>query len=91
MKTIKSAILLQQLMESSISLLEDISRLEEYTGTGQLEMNDGEGRWNIVQVLEHLNSYYAYYLPIIEKNLQVPTQHHELFLRRVGLAPILQR
>ena len=67
MKTIKSAILLQQLMESSISLLEDISRLEEYTGTGQLEMNDGEGRWNILQVLEHLNSYYAYYLPIIEK------------------------
>ena len=67
MKTIKSAILLQQLMESSISLLEDISRLEEYTGTGQLEMNDGEGRWNILQVLEHLNSYYAYYLPMIEK------------------------
>lgn len=67
MKTIKSAILLQQLMESSISLLEDISRLEEYTGTGQLEMNDGEGRWNTLQVLEHLNSYYAYYLPMIEK------------------------
>lgn len=66
MKSIKSAILLQQLMESSISLLEDISRLEEYNGTGQLEMNDGAGRWNILQVLEHLNSYYAYYLPIIE-------------------------
>lgn len=67
MKTIKSAILLQQLMESSISLLEDISRLEEYSGTGLLEMNDGAGRWNILQVLEHLNSYYTYYLPIIEK------------------------
>ena len=50
-------------------------------------MNDGEGRWNILQVLEHLNSYYAYYLPIDRnKNLQTPeTQHHEQILRPVGL------
>jgi len=59
--------MLQQLINTSIKLLEEITRLEQYTGSGQLEMNDGAGRWNILQVLERLNSYYAYYLPMIEK------------------------
>ncbi|MCW3118099.1 MAG: DinB family protein [Chitinophagaceae bacterium] len=29
------------------------------------------GKWNIAQVLEHLNSYGRYYLPAIEQSLQV--------------------
>lgn len=66
MKTIKSTTLLDQLKKSSVILLEEIIQIDDQLETDQLEMNDGEGRWNILQVLEHLNSYYSYYLPLIE-------------------------
>src|SRR3954470_10973053 len=36
-------------------------------------------RWSVVQVLEHLNSYGRYYLPAIEKSLQVNKEHKEKF------------
>lgn len=29
----------------------------------------GEGRWSIAQIIEHLNSYGRYYLPLIERSL----------------------
>jgi hypothetical protein len=38
----------------------------------------GEGKWSIAQIIEHLNSYGRYYLPLIEKSLTnvkaTPTQ-----------------
>lgn len=29
----------------------------------------GEGKWSVIQVIEHLNSYGRYYLPLIERSL----------------------
>jgi uncharacterized damage-inducible protein DinB len=37
------------------------------------------GKWSVVQVLEHLNSYGRYYLPAIEKSLQTNKLHKEIF------------
>ena len=37
------------------------------------------GKWNVVQVLEHINSYGRYYLPAIEKSLQAKKAHTEQF------------
>ena len=70
-----TAILLQELKKSSILLLDDIIRISEQLETHQLEVNDGVGRWNILQVLEHLNSYYAYYLPLIETKTKNAGNH----------------
>src|SRR4030095_3687905 len=35
-----------------------------------LLMTPGAGRWSVIQILEHLNSYGRYYLPAIEKSLR---------------------
>jgi DinB family protein len=35
-----------------------------------LLITPGVGKWSVIQILEHLNSYGRYYLPAIEKSLQ---------------------
>jgi len=37
------------------------------------------GKWNVVQVLEHINSYGRYYLPAIERSLQANKPQREMF------------
>ena len=37
------------------------------------------GKWSVVQVLAHINSYGRYYLPAIERSLQVNKTHKEIF------------
>lgn len=40
-----------------------------------LTMQPGEGKWSIAQVIEHLNSYGRYYLPLIENPIR--KSHHK--------------
>lgn len=48
------------------------ARVKELQPLGEQLLNTqpGPGRWSIAQVLEHLNSYYRYYLPAMSKALQ---------------------
>jgi hypothetical protein len=46
---------------------------------GVLLEQPAPGKWNVVQVLEHMNSYGRYYLPAIEKSLQENKPATELF------------
>mgnify|MGYP001765156742 CR=1 FL=1 len=67
MKPINSSELLSKLKADSLFLLEQIENISNHTPLELLESNNGRGGWNTIQVLEHLNSYYRYYLPRIER------------------------
>ncbi|HOA37004.1 MAG TPA: DinB family protein [Flavihumibacter sp.] len=58
---------LQLLKDSSLQLLAFADELRPQYSIEILETADGPGRWNCIQVLEHLNSYYRYYFPLFEK------------------------
>ncbi|MBZ5859493.1 DinB family protein [Flavihumibacter profundi] len=75
MKPFNSSVLLRELSNESLVLLEDITQIAEQTSPDLLETNDGPGRWNTLQVLEHLNSYYRYYLPLMEHKMELSTKH----------------
>ncbi len=66
MKAFPAQPFLDELRGHSLFLLEQVSSIAAETPTELLETNDGPGRWNTLQVLEHLNSYYRYYLPKME-------------------------
>jgi len=78
MNPLNTAILLKQLKESSIYLLDQVTRITEHLPMAMLEKNDGDGRWNTLQVLEHLNTYYVYYLPIIEEKIENSGTHPQV-------------
>jgi hypothetical protein len=61
---------LENLREDSLQLLHQVEQLSINASLEMLEKNDGYGRWNSVQVLEHLNTYYRYYLPLIEAKIK---------------------
>ncbi|HEY8397391.1 MAG TPA: DinB family protein [Flavihumibacter sp.] len=67
MKALIATDLLQHLKEESVALLDQIDAMYQHTPLELLETNDGPNRWNTLQVLEHLNTYYRYYIPLIEK------------------------
>jgi hypothetical protein len=69
MKQYKSSELLEQLQSDIRELLVITHRLK-LEDPGMLLEQPAPGKWNVVQVLEHLNSYGYYYLPAIEKSLQ---------------------
>ncbi|MBC6490478.1 DinB family protein [Flavihumibacter stibioxidans] len=79
MKPINSSELLSKLRAKSLFLLDQIENIGNHTPMELLEMNDGMGRWNTLQVLEHLNTYYRYYLPrietLLEKSATGPNQY----------------
>ncbi len=45
-----------------------------------LLVTPGAGRWSVIQILEHLNSYGRYYLPAIEKSLRSDKPPKENFI-----------
>lgn len=62
------------------ALTQDVQRVKEgalFFASGEptkLAYSPGAGKWSVVQVLEHLNAYNRYYLPVIEKELSLVTQ-----------------
>ncbi|GAO41532.1 DinB family protein [Flavihumibacter petaseus] len=66
MKASLSSEFLNGLKGASIFLLEQINQISTHTPKDLLEVNDGAGRWNTLQVIEHLNTYYRYYIPLME-------------------------
>ena len=69
MKKYNSQALLEQL-QADIRQLVLIANKLKSEDPGVLLEQPAPGKWNVVQVLEHLNSYGRYYIPAIEKSLQ---------------------
>lgn len=42
-----------------------------------LQLQPGEGKWSVGQVLEHLNSYGVFYIPAIENAMNESTKHSQ--------------
>ncbi len=68
MQTFNTTSLLDELEERSKSFLMYVDHLTQQPNASILEQSE-PGKWNAVQVLEHLNSYYRFYLPAIEKEM----------------------
>ena len=64
MQTLDTTILLKELEEKSISILQYIDQLTKQSDEAALKKS-APGKWNTIQVLDHLNSYYDFYLPAI--------------------------
>jgi hypothetical protein len=78
MKKYNSQALLEEL-QSDIRQLVLIAKKLKSEDPAVLLEQPAPGKWNVVQVLEHLNSYGRYYLPAIEKSLQKNKPATELF------------
>lgn len=61
--------LLSSLAEDVDALLKRLDEVKQLDSTLLLSQ-PAAGKWSVIQVLEHLNSYNRYYLPEIEKSLQ---------------------
>lgn len=70
--------LLDQLQSDVRSLLVTTSYLQSEDPDNLLQQ-PAAGKWSVVQVLEHLNSYGYYYLPAIKKSLQQDKPAVEFF------------
>jgi hypothetical protein len=79
MKQFRTTDLLQTLKEESLFLLEQIENITRDAPMELLEVNEGKGRWNTLQVLEHLNTYYRYYIPVLESRIGESTSFSERF------------
>lgn len=69
MATKNSAELLAELKQDALDLLAEISSIEKSFTAENLRLPGQRGGWNTLQVLEHLSSYYRFYVPLIEKRL----------------------
>ena len=69
MKSMNSLSLLEQLQAGVRQLIAEATYLKN-EDPGYLLEQPGPGKWSVVQVLEHLNSYGCYYLPALEKGLK---------------------
>lgn len=78
MKKYNSLALLEELQTDVRQLVLIANKLKS-EDPGVLHEQPAPGKWNVVQVLEHLNSYGRYYLPAIEKSLQENKPAAELF------------
>lgn len=80
MKPVNSSEFLHQLRKESLFLLDQVEHISNHCPMELLENSNGSGRWNCIQVLEHLNSYYRYYLPKIENLIEhSPADPHPHF------------
>lgn len=61
--------LLSSLAEDVDALLKRLDEVKQLDST-LLLTQPAAGKWSVIQVLEHLNSYNRYYLPEIEKSLK---------------------
>ncbi|HEX2846600.1 MAG TPA: DinB family protein [Chitinophagaceae bacterium] len=68
MKSFDSLSLLEQLQADTRQLIAAATFLKN-EDPGILLEQPGAGRWSVIQVLEHLNSYGVYYLPALKKGL----------------------
>lgn len=78
MKNYKSTALLDQLQSDVRELLMVAGHLRSEDPGNLLEQPE-PGKWTVVQVLEHLNSYGRYYIPAIERSLEQHKPAVELF------------
>jgi hypothetical protein len=69
MKKYKSIELLDQLQADVRQIILDATHLKS-TDPGLLLQEPAAGKWSVIQVLEHLNSYGDYYLVAIERSLE---------------------
>lgn len=68
MKRIPSSQLLDQLATDTKQIILTLHYLQQ-EDPGLLQQQPGTGKWSVAQVIEHLNSYGRYYLPLIRKAL----------------------
>lgn len=78
MKKYRSTELLDQLQSDVRGLLVTTSYLQSEDPDNLLQQ-PAPGKWSVLQVLEHLNSYGYYYLPAIKKSLQKNKPAAEFF------------
>ena len=69
MKKYKSIELLEQLQADTRQLILTANYLRTID-PGLLLQEPAPGKWSVIQVLEHLNSYGRYYLLAIERSLE---------------------
>lgn len=62
-------VLLRELTDEVEENIKALSQLKEISNE-QLTANPATGGWSIAQVIEHLNTYNAFYLPVIGKALK---------------------
>ena len=70
MKKYDSIELLDQLQSDVREILANAVKLKN-EDSGKLLLQPGPGKWSVVQVLEHLNSYGRYYLAEMDRSLQM--------------------
>ena len=78
MKSLNSRHLLEQLQSDVRQLILAATYLQK-EDPELLLTAPAPGKWNVAQVLEHLNSYGRYYLPAIERSLQADKPAKETF------------
>ena len=69
MKRYNSLALLEELQADVRQLILAANKLKA-EDPGLLQEQPAPGKWNVVQVLEHLNSYGRFYIPAIENSLK---------------------
>jgi DinB superfamily len=78
MKSYKSIELLEQLQADTRQLILTANYLQTID-PGLLLQEPAPGKWSVIQVLEHLNSYGKYYLLAIERSLEKDKPGIEVF------------
>ncbi len=78
MKSYKSSELLDQLQADVRQLILEANHLKS-VDPGVLLEQPSPGKWSVIEVLEHLNSYSRYYLLVIERSLTQDKPAVELF------------
>ncbi len=68
MQTFNTQELLDNLAGQSNQLLVYVKTLAHHSSEEELQRSQ-PGKWSAIQVIEHLNSYYRFYLPAIEKEM----------------------
>ena len=54
---------------SSVNFLNRLTEIVDQQPVESLARTYPDGRWNVLQVLEHLNTYNRYYLPLLEQKI----------------------
>jgi hypothetical protein len=73
MKKFKSEELINQ-MQADIRQIKLAAEHLRQADAVKLSYPPEEGKWSVAQILEHLNAYNRYYLPIIERTLNVSSK-----------------
>ena len=81
MKTVNSVMLLETLREQTREIILQAEQLKKLP-VETLEKNPAKDKWNVAQVLEHLNIYSRYYLDTIEKKI-----HHNQSTAKAYFTP----